>query len=70
MYIVFVLFPQNQGHQDNPQQMQLGNVVLSCITLHWNETVLNSSGSLTDILTMDLIPISHIGQSSSMDRSV
>ncbi|GFU94468.1 hypothetical protein TNCV_2644541 [Trichonephila clavipes] len=49
-----------------PQQSQLGEV--SCIIIHQNEVVTNSSSIWVDIWIKDLIPISKTSYGSSMEH--
>ncbi|GFV62931.1 uncharacterized protein TNCV_4409951 [Trichonephila clavipes] len=59
-------FVPNRDPPDTPQQSELGEV--SCIIIHQNEVVTNSSSIWADILIKDLIPISKTSYGSSMEH--
>ncbi|GFW56585.1 transposable element Tc3 transposase [Trichonephila clavipes] len=57
-------FSPNQDPQGIPQQLQLG----LCIIIHQNEDIANCTGIWVDIWINDLISISHISQSFSLEQ--
>ncbi|GFV30743.1 hypothetical protein TNCV_741301 [Trichonephila clavipes] len=60
----FHSFP-NRDPPDTPQQFELGG---SCIIIHQNEVVTNSSSIWANIWIKDLIPISKTSYGSSMEH--
>ncbi|GFU63726.1 hypothetical protein TNCV_3849501 [Trichonephila clavipes] len=59
-------FVPNRDPPDTPQQSELGEV--SCIIIHQNEVVTNSSSIWADIWIKDLISISKTSYGSSMEH--
>ncbi|GFV22398.1 uncharacterized protein TNCV_4380961 [Trichonephila clavipes] len=59
-------FVQNRDPPDTPQQSELGE--RSCIIIHQNEVVTNSSSIWADIWIKDLIPISKTSYGFSMEH--
>ncbi|GFW26774.1 uncharacterized protein TNCV_2851641 [Trichonephila clavipes] len=59
-------FVPNRDPPDTPQQS--GAPVRSCIIIHQNEVVTNSSSIWADIWIADLIPISKTSYGSSMEH--
>ncbi|GFW23669.1 hypothetical protein TNCV_2032131 [Trichonephila clavipes] len=59
-------FVPNRDPPDTPQQSELGEV--SCIIIHQNEVVTNSSSIWADIWIKGLFPISKTSYGSSMEH--